>query len=237
MRADFSEEIHDGRLPELISFKNGQWSGDSSLMKHIEKITSTCGITGYELYKKTLKEYKNYKSIYDMSHNRGFLLHCKVMALSQKCSMRTVPYSEGDILTIISEIFIPTNDVTKPLERRYPMLPKEIIHAFSEMFVSCIPYMSSFPQDNESVRQRLINNFKISFYSNWQTNIAGFELYTVTCLNQLLSLIPNADDKVTCSNIMNRIAKKLNEDVTEVVNTTILQQSWFTKLIKQLMGR
>jgi len=218
-----SKRDRDWTMPVLIAFNKGEWTGYELLMRAIERMTSVCSIPKYELFKKVLKEYHKYRSIYDMDHNSPSLLICRMLSLAKTCTMLTVPQTELDIRNIMSDITLPYH-----ANSRYPILPNLMLEHLGKLFDDSTMYIDKNilgpDQSFSDIKEIFIRNFSISYFSNWQNNIVEPRPWILLCIEQILLVIPD-NSKLACSNLINRSAEEIAKDPRTFANTTSMQPS------------
>ena len=208
-------------IPVLLGKNGDQWYGWPTIMKHLKNVTSVCGISHFQLYEKTLKEYHRHRSIYDMHHNAPFLLQCKILALSKTCNMLTVPSSERAIESVLHSLDVSLGAKNLIEGRRYPVLMPEVMDAMMEMLDQIFQYMILPDGANASlyeVKAVYKRNFTIDFYSNWQLNVINPKPWITSCLEGYLSLVPEGN-KIIVSNIMDRSARRMANDKPVIITS------------------
>lgn len=227
-----------------IEFKNGVWSGDLDLMYTLKTISSGMGILDHQLYKLILKEYTEYRSVYDMNHNYSMLLCCKAIVMCHTLD-HAMELDDSKMRDVIKNI-----RVSKSRFNLYPVLPVTIFEQLKLLTKKVMPWtdippstwnkldpgsevyeeyeyeihnMISPDQLQEKLPEtsfisNLYDSWAINFYGNWQAYSDKPGDWSVSCLDYLRKF-KNLEDEEKSIPFLNVLERSI-----EVMTNNLISQ-------------
>lgn len=192
-------------IPPLLIFSQGQWSGENNVIEHIEYFTHSLGILNYELYRKTLKEYRKNKDVYDMS--RPFLLKFKIVALAKTCTQH------NEITDSLLETIFDYRGASS-MWIHYPVFPKEIIDTFKDLISRLSPYVFTDGKMMHDLSDQLLHRITINFYMYWDVYVRDPKAW-VNYGIRMLKVLPYTNEQAAI-NEMQRAFESYGESTVNV---------------------
>lgn len=202
-------------IPLILYDKQSKsWVGDPNILNLIEYASSQLSILDFELYKKTEKEYFKNRDVYDLSHNRPFLLMFNIYRLIRTCTQ----YTDANSVTAntVSTLKSWVNQSPKSLSKNahlYPQICLDFLNDTMALIDQLSPYL---PKDIieaglSNFKEELYNNFITNFYSNWEMYLKKPILWFNYCLDIVKNIPHKPLDRNNVGNTIQRFIARLSD--------------------------